>query len=131
MYIAGNYTGYGIWGGNREEIFGMNKVDMERKGLDCDIRRFLNNAFDSQSSNIPLYNPELDITLINYQLNDAFGRPGLFQIGVKGQVSEADALALTEYLKSKDMLPKGSINQFLEKHYFSTPQPLASRIQDC
>ena len=28
------------------------------------------------------------------------------------------------------MLPKGSINQILEKHDFSTPQPLASRIQD-
>ena len=71
------------------------------KPIDTDIHAGLPDGVNEYA----VYNSEADITLIGIRSTDYFGRPATFSVQLKGQVSETDAIALINHLKSKNMMP--------------------------
>ena len=97
------------------------------RAVDTDFR----SGLPSEAEIYSVYNADKNLTVIGIQCNDAFGRSGLFNISLKGQVSEADVIGLIEHFKSKDLLPKDNSGTFSTKNYnMDELRSLGDRIRD-
>ena len=93
--VDGNYTGYTHFSGLSEQSLGVNG----------DIRTFV------EKTDIGVaYDKAKNITIITTKTLDAFSRPGIISIKVKGQVSEADGIALVKNLEKANAIPKTTRN---------------------
>ena len=89
--VSGNYTGYSHFSGPTEKSLGVNG----------DIRMFTSKGL------AVAYDKAKNITVITTPVCDAFNRPGgIISIKVKGQVSEADGIALVKNLKKANFIPE-------------------------
>lgn len=113
VYIEGNFTGYGKISGNPIATM---QVGTQTRSINTDFRQGLIDA-----SSYSVYNAENNVTVIGIHCNDNFGRSAQFNISVKGQVSEADAKALLDYIESKNLFPKGSNGEYSTSN-FKLPQ---------
>jgi len=57
------------------------------------------------------------VTIIGIHCCDSFKRPGYFNISLKGQVSENDAVELIKVLDSKKLLPKNAKGNYSLQDY--------------
>ena len=94
--VDGNYTGYTHFSGPSEKSLGVNG----------DIRTFVLQQTDIGVA----YDKAKNITIITTKINDAYNRPGIISIKVKGQVSEADGIALVKNLEKANAIPKTTSN---------------------
>ena len=94
--VDGNYTGYTHFSGPSEKSLGVNG----------DIRTFVLQHTDIGVA----YDKAKNITIITTKINDAYNRPGIISIKVKGQVSEADGIALVKNLEKANAIPKTTSN---------------------
>lgn len=124
VYVQGNYTGYsGISG----KPVVTEKVGSKMRAVDTDFR----SGLPSEAEIYSVYNADKNLTVIGIQCNDAFGRSGLFNISLKGQVSEADAIGLIEHLKSKDLFPKDKSGHYSTSGYeMNELKSLGDRIRE-
>ena len=109
IIIEGNFTGYAHFAGPVV------------KDLDADIRNAVRDI-----NEYSVYNAENNITAIGAKTYDNFKRPGVFNILIKGQVSEADAKGLIEHLRSKNLLPR-KMNKFTDDREVKV---LARKVQE-
>lgn len=116
VQVGGNYTGYSSFTGG---IY---------KNVDADLR---NGFLTSNANSFVAYNAANDVTSIGIKTNDAYGRPGIFNITIRGQVSENDAVSLLAHLESKNLLPTGKSNSYSMKDVDARYlQSIARRIQE-
>ena len=77
------------------------------------------------------YNAANDVTSIGIKILDAYHRPGIFNITIRGQISENDAVNLLAHLESKNLLPTGKSNSYSMKDVDARYlQSIGRRIQE-
>ena len=91
--VAGTYNGYSHFAGPTEKSLGVNG----------DIR-----SFATKNKGLAVaYDKAKNVTVITTGVCDAFNRPGgIISIKVKGQVSEADGIALVKNLEKANFIPE-------------------------
>ena len=107
VLVAGNFSGYmHVPGSTLLDQLRINNSEI----LDTDLRILLLKPADKalENTGCAVYNADNNITVINYGMLDGTRRPGLFQVAVKGQVSEADSEELIKILKDKNLIPKSA-----------------------
>lgn len=116
VQVGGNYTGYSSF------------TDGIYKNVDADLR---NGFLTSNANSFVAYNAANDVTSIGIKTKDAYGRAGIFNITIRGQVSENEAVSLLAHLESKNLLPTGKSNSYSMKDVDARYlQSIARRIQE-